>query len=66
MHWKWWWILEETFQLLGRKYQDFCGEKQKTTNSGLADQDAAVGVADGKIWDSQKYKDSLRDLSLWP
>ena len=33
-------------------------EQNKTTiNSGLADQGAVIGVADNKMWDSQKYKD---------
>ena len=32
-------------------------QNKKTISSVLADQDAAIGVTDGKIWDSQKYKD---------
>ena len=32
-------------------------QNKKTINYVLADQGAAIGVTDGKIWDSQKYKD---------
>ena len=32
-------------------------QNKNKINSVLADQDAAIGVADDKIWDSQKYKD---------